>query len=327
MPRRLPPLNALRAFEAAARHLSFTRAADELAVTQAAISHQVKALEDHLGVPLFRRLNRRLMLTDAGQGYLPPLRDAFDKMEQATGQLFEEDMNRALRVTALPSFAAKWLLPRLGRFRAQHPEIDVLVSATDVVIDFAKENFDMALRYGTGRYAGLRSDYLMGDHVLPVCSPHLAKGLPPLERPEDLRHHTLLHDDMARNDASSNDWISWLRAAGVKGVNASRGPAFSHSTMVMEAAMDGQGVALGRISLAWEDQASGRLVGPFGPVVRAPFHYYVVSPPERAEHPNVALFREWLLAQAADSGTDAQGLPAFTTPLNAAPPPHKTQRN
>ncbi len=304
MPRRLPPLNALRAFEAAARHLSFTKAADELAVTQAAISHQVKTLEEFLGIPLFRRLNRRLMLTDAGQAYFPPLRDALDKMDHATSTLYKEDDDHTVRVTALPSLAAKWLLPRLARFRTAHPDIDVMVSATDALIDFAKDNFDMALRFGSGRYPGLKVDTLMGDYNLPLCAPKLLAGEPPLTCPEDLKHHTLLHDDMAEVTAAANDWGAWLRAAGVSGVRASRGPAFSHTTMVLEAAKDGQGVALGRLSIALDDLAAGRLVSPFGPVIRSRFKYYMVSPPERAARPCVALFRQWLLQEAAGSGTD-----------------------
>ena len=196
MSRRLPPLNALRAFEAAARNLSFTRAADELFVTQAAISHQVKALEEYLGITLFRRYNRRLELTEAGRAYLPGLRDAFDQIDLATKRLTPRSENRSLKISVLPSFAAKWLMPRLAGFQIRHPDIDVLVSASDGLIDFVHDDFDLALRYGPGIYPGLQTDFLMGDQVFPVCSPRLLEGERPLRRPEDLSHHTLLHDNM-----------------------------------------------------------------------------------------------------------------------------------
>ena len=302
MSRRLPPLNGLRAFEAAARHLSFTKAGEELFVTQAAVSHQVKALEEHLGVKLFRRFNRRLMLTDAGQDYYPQLRDALDNIDRATRRLRrQQETESSLRVSVLPSLAAKWLMPRLPGFRLLHPELDVLISASDLLVDLERENFHMAIRFGFGRYPGLSVTRLMGDKIFPVCAPRLLEGEAPLQQPEDLAKHTLLHDDMARRDESSNDWASWLAAAGVQGVDPYRGPAFSHSSMVLTAAIDGQGVALGRLTLAADDMAAGRLVCPFGPVIKAPLDYYVVSPPTLAEHPTVQRFREWLIGQAAET--------------------------
>ncbi len=310
MSRRLPPLKALRAFESAARHLSFTKAAEELFVTQAAISHQVKALEDHLGLPLFRRLNRRLILTEAGQRYLPTLRDAFDAIDQATGRLKKEDDSGALRVTVIPSLAAKWLLPRLMHFRELHPGIDVLVSAADAVVDLERDNFHMGLRYGLGGYQGLRVDRLMGDEVFPVCSPRLLAGDKPLKRPDDLKHHTLLHDDMAKGDIHANDWHSWLKAAGAEGVDSGRGPGFSHSSMVLEAAIGCQGVALGRRSLCSDDLAAGRLVCPFGPVIEAPYAYYAVSTFAAAERSKVRIFRDWLLDEAGRTGAASLPLPS-----------------
>jgi len=320
MARKFPPLNALRAFEAAARNLSFTKAADELHVTQAAISHQVKLLEEHLGLPLFRRLNRRLMLTEAGQLYLPVLRDAFDAIAAGTARLNQDRASGALHVSVLPSLAAKWLLPRMSRFRDRHPEIDVMVSANNRLIDFADGSFEMAIRYGNGNYPGLRIDLLLGDEVFPVCSPRLREGPHPLMTPADLKYHTLLHDEVSRRDESP-DWQSWLKAAGVTGVDWTRGPGFSDSSMVIEAAAAGQGVALAHRWLAAADLESGRIVMPFGPTVPSLYSYYAVSPPAVAESRRVRLFREWLLEQAAESagtqGTGEKGAGAGRVPLSS----------
>jgi LysR family glycine cleavage system transcriptional activator len=293
MARKLPPLNALRAFEAAARHLSFTKAATELHVTQAAISHQVKSLEEHLGLSLFRRLNRRLVLTEAGQMYLPVLRDAFDSIAGGTSRLHQDQDSGFLHISVLPSFAAKWLLPRMSRFRDRHPDIDVMVSANNKLIDFSEDTFEMAIRYGLGNYPGLRTELLLQDEVFPICSPKLLEGTHPLKAPGDLRHHTLLHDEVSRQDESP-DWRSWLQAAGVEGIDWRRGPGFSDSSMVVEAAAAGQGVALGHRWLAAADLESGRIVVPFGPVIPSRFAYYVVSPPALAERRRVRLFRDWL---------------------------------
>jgi LysR family glycine cleavage system transcriptional activator len=300
MARRLPPLNALRAFEAAARHLSFTKAAEELFVTQAAVSHQIKALEAALDVQLFRRFNRRLMLTDAGQAYLPPLREALDGIAAATDRLRAAEQTGSLKVSVLPSFAAKWLLPRLSRFRDRHPDIDVLVSASNALVDFAREEVDIAIRYGFGSYPGLQVDFLMGDRIFPVCSPRLLESGPPLQVPSDLRHHTLLHDADALA-TESESWRIWLEAAGISGVDPSRGPGFSDSSMLLQAAIDGQGVALGRWALAALDLDAGRLVQPFGPSIPSNLNYFVVTPRAAGVRPKVHLFHDWLLEEAAES--------------------------
>jgi LysR family glycine cleavage system transcriptional activator len=297
MSRRLPPLNALRAFEAAARHLSFTKAAEELFVTQAAISHQVKALEESLGLALFRRYNRRLMLTDAGQAYLPSLREALDLIAHATERLTTVEESGALTVSVLPSFAAKWLLPRLSRFREGHPEIDVLVQANGALTDFARDGVDLAIRYGRGDYPGLDVAYLMDDVVFPVCSPKLLEAGPPLEKPDDLKHHTLLHDPTTSDD--SKDWKTWLKLAGASGVDPTRGPGFTDASMVLQAAVEGQGVALGRSALAAIDLEAGRLVQPFGPAIPSDFRYFFATPPAKAELPKVQAFRDWLLEETA----------------------------
>lgn len=309
--RRLPPLNALRAFEAAGRHLSFTKAAEELHVTQAAISHQVKALEETLGIALFRRLNRRLVLTDSGQRYLPPLSEALDMIQRATDRLRTYDDSGALRISVLPSFAAKWLLPRLPRFREQYPEIDVLLSATERLADFARDEVDIALRYGSGVYPGLHADPLMHDEIFPVCSPKLLEGPHPLTHPENLKHHTLLHDEV-RGTEDDPDWRYWLNAAGITDVDPERGPGYNQSSMVIEAAIAGQGVALGRSSLTLDDIAGGRLVQPFGPKLTSTFVYTVVAPEETAELPKVRCFREWILREVAsgETGVELRPLPS-----------------
>ena len=298
MSRQLPPLKPLRAFEAAARHLSFTKAAQELNVTQAAISHQVKTLEDALQTQLFRRFNRRLMLTDSGQAYLPALTEAFDRIDAATLRLRANDRSGDLKISVATSIAAKWLLPRLTRFRQLHPDIDVMVSASDKMADFARDDMDMALRYGYGVYPGLRVDKLMQDTVFPVCSPALLQGPLPLREPADLKHHTLMHEEWG-DMINAPDWGVWMAAAGVKGVNTDRGPRYSHSSLSLQAAMDGQGVALARSSLVGLDLEAGRLVQPFGPVLTTNYACYVVSPEATADWPKIKAFREWLLEQAA----------------------------
>ncbi len=297
MARRLPPLNALRAFESAARHLSFTRAAEELNVTQAAISHQVKGLEERLGIALFRRLNRALLLTDAGQAYLPAVHDAFDRIAEATARLTAHDRAGVLTVSVLPSFAAKWLVPRLGGFRHAHPDIDVHIAPSDRLTDFAREDVDLAIRYGKGEWPGLRADRMLTEEIFPVCSPRLLEGPHRLRTPADLRHHTLLHDDMRI------DWRLWLLAAGVDGIDASRGPSFTDSSMVIQAAVEGQGVALGRSALAADDLAAGRLVKPFDISLPAAVAYYVVCPEATAGRPKIVAFREWVIAEAGGGPT------------------------
>ena len=298
MRRRLPPLNALRAFEAAARHLSFTRAARELNVTQAAISHQVKALEERLGLCLFRRLNRALLLTDAGQAYLPDLRDAFDRIDAATRRLRAADDSGPLTVSVLPSFAAKWLVPRLGRFRAVAPDIDVRIAPSNHLTDLDGEGVDIAIRYGGGAWPGVRAEPLMAEDVFPVCGPELARGEPPLVTPADLARHTLLHDD------DHARWRMWLMAAEVADVDPGRGPVFTDSSLTIQAAVAGQGVALARSALANADLASGRLVRPFDITVPAKYAYYMVTPEGgAATRPKVVAFRDWLLAEVARDQT------------------------
>lgn len=300
MGRRLPPLNALRAFEAAARHLSLSRAAEELSVTPAAVSHQIRTLEDHLGVALFRRDGRSLLLTDAGQACLPGIREGFERLSSAIDEIDSLGMAGVLTVSVAPSFAAKWLVPRLDRFQAKHPEIDVRVSASMQVTDFSRDDVDMAIRYGAGRYPELVVERLLEESVFPVCSPGLLKEKGAIDTPEALRNHTLLHDDSPDNDESCPTWAMWLKAAGVD-MDASRGPRFNQSSLVIEGAVLGKGVALAKATLAEADLASGRLVKPFPVNAPVGFAYYVVCPKAKLNLPKVALFRDWVRAEAAKS--------------------------
>lgn len=292
MKRPPPPLHLIRSFESAARHLSFTRAAEELHVTQAAISHQVKALEEHLGRKLFRRLNRALLLSDDGQAYLPSVSRAFALLNDATRNLLERDAPGPLTVSALPSFAARWLVPRLGRFRQIHPDIDLRIDPSAALTDFASGDVDVGVRYGRGKYPGLRADWLMTEDIFPVCSPALLSGEHPLRAPGDLEHQVLLHDD------GHGDWRTWLLAAGIDRVDPTRGPIFTDSSMLIQAAMAGQGVALARGVLAADELAAGRLVRPFTLSLPTEYAYYLVCPQNTAEQPKIAAFRDWLLDEA-----------------------------
>jgi LysR family transcriptional regulator, glycine cleavage system transcriptional activator len=307
MVRRLPPLNALRCFEAAGRHLSFTRAADELHVTQAAISHQIRALEEWLGAPLFRRQPRRLLLTDAGQHYLRAVSAALDEIAAATDQARVQEQSASLTVSVLPSFAAKWLVPRLPSFQALHPGIDVYLSASNARADFRRDNVDVAIRHGKGPYPALYQRLLFGEEFFPVCSPELAVGL---VRPEDLARATLLHDqhdDDGDPAADWPDWPAWLKAAGVTGMDATRGPLFSDAAMMIQAAMAGQGVALARTALVADDIAAGRLARPFALALPSDWAYWFLCEPAAAERPKIKAFREWLLAEAARYRNDQGG--------------------
>ncbi len=295
MTRRLPSLNAMRAFEAAARHLSFTLAAEELNVTQAAVSHQIKALEQDLGMPLFQRLNRALMLSSEGQALFPSVNQAMDIMASAVDRLYQQDQSGELTVTTLDSFAVTWLVPRLGRFRTAHPDIDVRITTSGKAVDFARVNVDLAIRYGSGNWSDLSAERLMTEEVFPVCSPELLRSGPRLKCPADLKNHTLLHDDMRI------DWRMWLMAAGVSDVDADKGPGYDHSNLVLQAAEQGDGVALARSVLVQDALATGRLVKPFDFAMPAEFAYYVVCPKANLNRPKVQAFRAWLFDEVRAS--------------------------
>lgn len=322
--RRLPPLNALRAFEAAARHLSFRAAAEELAVTPAAVSHQIKALEAHLGTRLFQRGIRQVKLTRTGQSLHPGLAAGFDRLAEAVARTRQDGPARHLTITVAPSIAARWLVPRVERFTASHPGLDLRITASTALVDFARDEVDVALRYGPGRYPGLYSELLLVNDVFPVCTPAVAAGPPALRTPDDLRHVPLLHEVTVGDDPSLPDWTMWLAAAGASGVDSSRGTRLDRPTDVMEAALAGAGVALAKSALVADDLASGRLVRPFDLTLRANFAYYFVCTPAALTRPEVQAFREWVSAEArATPGT------AMSKPPPAAPartPARKAKR-
>ena len=292
---RLPSLNGLRAFEAAARHLSFTRAASELNVTQTAISHQIKRLEDELGIRLFVRNNRSLELTPQARDYLPLVRAAFDDLRLATERLVRKSDGKVLTVSTIASLAAKWLLPRLSTFQEAHPGIDVRITTSSSLVDFTSGDVDAAIRYGRGHWPGVRAQWLMADELFPVCSPALLNGDKPLRCPEDLARYTLLHSSGGYDD----DWRLWLTAAGLP-ANISKQPGltFDLTFMTVQAAIDGIGVAIGRTSFVQDDIAKGRLVVPFKIALPADAGYYLVSPEGVPDPQKLRLFREWLLAAA-----------------------------
>jgi LysR family glycine cleavage system transcriptional activator len=295
--RRLPPLNALRAFETAARHMNFTRAAEELSVTPGAVSQQIQNLEDYVGAALFKRTAKGLLLTDAAQTALPALREAFDRLQEASELLTASVDGRRVTVSAAPSFAAKWLVPRLGRFEGAHPEVDVWLSAGMELVDFNSGEVDLAIRYGSGHYAGLEITRLMSETVIPVASPALL-ATRPLERLEDLAQHTLLHDGSPDADESCPDWTMWLAARGVRDIDGARGPRFNQSSLVIEAAMNGRGVALAKRALAQADLDAGRLATVLDIATEVDFAYYVVHPKARGRLPQVRAFVGWLKQEA-----------------------------
>ena len=293
----MPPLNALRAFEAAARHLNFSRAADELSVTPGAVSQQIQNLEDFVGVALFKRTPKGLLLTDPAQIALPALREAFDRLAEAASMLTAAVDGRRLTVSMAPSFAAKWLVPRLGRFESLHPMVDVWVSAGMELVDFGSGEIDVAIRYGAGRYPGLEVTRLMQETVIAVASPDLIERQPLVDL-ADLANHVLLHDGSPDADESCPDWSMWLTARGVRGVDGTRGPRFNQSSLVIEAAVGGRGVALAKRALAQADLDAGRLVAPFQIATAVDFAYYVVHPKAKGRLPQVKAFVAWLTAEA-----------------------------
>lgn len=298
MRRQLPPLNALRAFEVAARHMSISQAAQELRVTPAAVSHQIRLLEDHVGLPVFVRNGRGLALTDAGAAGLRDLREGFARLCAAMDAIDSLGEAGVLSVSVAPSFASKWLLPRLEGFQRAHPEIDVHVSASMQITDFVKDGTDIAIRYGAGRYSDLSVECLLTESVVPVCSPEYLKQYGPFYTPSDLVEATLLHDDSPDNDPSCPNWEMWLSAAGARNIDAARGPRFNQSSMVIEAAVLGRGVALAKTALAARDLRQGRLIQPFSSAVKVDFAYYIVAPRAKLNLPKVSFFIDWLRNEA-----------------------------
>jgi len=332
---RLPPLNALRVFESAARHLSFKEAAAELHITQAAVSHQIKSLEELLGVELFRREGRGVQLTEAARASLPRLREGFDALAAAVEAIHERSAETELVITAPPVFTARWLMPRLADFSRRAPDIEVRVVGSSRMVDAGAldaaapmgdldprgESSGVEIHLGTGDYPGFRADRLFNVAMVLVASPDLS---PPLREPADLAHHVLLHDDALDLVAHGNAWQKWLEAAGVADkVDGSRGPRFSTNMLSIEAASQKLGVALALRPMVDADLASARLVDPFGIEVTPGSAYFLVCPEVIADRPAVAAFRAWLLEKAAKSPREpataaaegsARSLPRRTAP-------------
>jgi LysR family glycine cleavage system transcriptional activator len=291
---RLPPLNSLRTFEAAARHESFTRAAEELCVTQGAVSQQVKALEAGLGIKLFNRERQRLIITEAGRDYLTVVRDALDRIAVGTDRLLQRQNAGVLTVSTSPDFAAKWLVHRLGHFVEAHSDIDLRVSATLHHVDFAREEVDLAVRHGDGNWPGLDTVQLSAEQLFAVCSPKLLSGRRRLGKLADILKFPLIHLD------SRTDWTRWLRAAGVDEGKVTHGPVLNRASMVIDAAINSQGIALARTTLAAWDLINGRLVRPFPDSLPLSKTYWIICPKATSNLPKIITFQNWLLAEAAE---------------------------
>lgn len=298
MKRALLPLNALRAFDAAARHLSFKKAAEEISVTPAAISQQIRSLEEYLGVQLFIRDKQVLRLTKQAERALPSLEDAFENFEVTVDILQESEKDNDLRLTLSPSFASKWLIPRLGRFQDEHPEIAVRVSASMDLVNFRNTDFDLAVRYGRGNYPGLYVEELMKEEVFPVCSPELLTGEKSIKTYEDLRNVTLIHDDSSLEDESCPKWEMWLKAVGITMPNDGKRIHFNTTQLTLEAALAGRGVAIAKGTIAKDDLEKGKLVKLFARAQPVDFAYYIVCPENRREIPKVKAFINWLREEA-----------------------------
>lgn len=309
---RAAPLNALRAFEAAARHLSFKKAAQDLHVTPGAVSHQVKLLEEFLGVELFRRLTRALELTPAALAMLPKVREGLDALQAAVERGRAREEISPLTVVAPPNFAARWLVPRLKSFTALHPNIELHIAGRQSMVDTRGDNAVAVhgddqhgaapvamVRFGTGQYPGTHVDEVFSAEYVPVCSPKLVKGEHALRKPQDLRFHTLLHDDTVTEEGARPSWTDWLRAVGVKDIDGTRGPHFSDAALAVDAAIEGMGVTLAIKSLLATEIEQRRLVVPFDISASTGYAYYLVTPEGAAENRALASFRKWLLAQAA----------------------------
>ncbi len=285
-----PSLAALRAFETAARTLSFTGAADELNQTQGAISHQVNTLEARLGLKLFEREARGLRLTEAGGRYLPLVRDALDRLRTAE-DLIRSERPSVLTVTVSPNFASKWLVPRLGGFSVTHPNLDLRISASLQHVDFSREDIDLAVRHGNGSWPELHVTRLCAEELFPACSPALLRGGPPIRTTADLAGHVLVHD------RSRKHWRDWLAAFGIEGQDTERGPVFDQTALAIDAAAAGQGIALARSALASLDLIAGRLVRPLEEAMPAEFAYWIVCRKATADTPKISQFRSWLIEQ------------------------------
>lgn len=312
-----PGLRSLRAFDAAARHLNFTRAAQEINVTPAAISHQIKELEEQIGAELFTRTSRTMRLTRAGEVLYTAARDSLETLNQALYRIKRLENRKQLKVSAPPSLAAKWLVPRLDEFLATQPGADVRLDVSHAVVDFDREDIDVAIRFGEGKYPGLRADLLFQDFVFPVCSPSIITKEKPLRTPRDLLKHTLIHLDWdAQPGLSWPNWSMWMKAAGVSEFDDKAGLHFRQTSFAVQAAIDGMGVALGDSNLVADDLAAGRLVKPFELSIKAPrqFAYHVITRPDPANSPMVEAFRKWCLTEAKLTEHQAQTAVSTSVP-------------
>ncbi|AXI44543.1 transcriptional regulator [Sulfitobacter sp. SK011] len=296
--RRLPPLKSLQAFEAAARWLSFSKAADELFVTPAAISQQIKQLEGFLGIPLFHRMTRSVRLTEEAKTVLPLVTEGFDNLAEAVDRLKLEEKSGILTVSTVPTFAVKWLVHHLTGFSEKHPDIDVRLDASLDTRDFNRDGIDVSIRLGAGEYRGLHVSKIFDEEVSPVCSPKLLEGSFPLTSLKDLKSHRLLHVDWGSLTSQSPDWQMWAQAAGLDDVSVNRGPRFTVENMAIEAAINGDGVALVSHSAVVEDLKAGRLVRPFDLTVQSDLAYWLVCPHAHLRKAKVSAFCDWLLAEA-----------------------------
>lgn len=313
--RHLPPLNAIRAFEAAARHLSFNEAARELNVTASAVSHQVKALEDFFGVKLFNRLPRKVSLTPEGKDYLPAVSASLDQLDAASRRLSRHAADTPLNLGCAPTFATGWLIPHLSDFHDEHPEIDVRLTLTPITrqVDFSSSDTDVVIMYGTpAAWPGLRTHQLMSEELVPVCSPTLIEDVHPLETPSDLRHVTLLH-----SIPRMGQWRNWLHIAGVKDVDWKRGIRFQTTPLAVGAAVAGAGVAIANRRFVEEELKAGRLIVPFDIDLPSDSGYFLIYPAESGDDPRMQAFREWLLARLAEE------MPEHGDPIMEDSPPPK----
>lgn len=292
----LPPLQTLRVFEAATRLESFTVAANELGLTQGAVSQHIKALEFHMDRSLFFRLSRGAVPTPEARRIAKIISEAMNNIASA---LSAAASDTTLTISALPGFAVKWLFPRLIEFDQIHPEIEVSVATSGKLLDFTTGEADVAIRYGRGNYPGLVVERLLDEDMFPVCSPQLLQDKPPLRTPRDLKHHVLLHDEITEIDGIQPGWESWFRAIGKTMPAGAAQRRFGQSNMVLQAAIAGMGVALARSPLAMDDLIAGTLVRPFGAAKPSGFAYFLVYPRGALERKKVRVFRSWLLAQAA----------------------------
>jgi len=308
---RLPPLNSLRAFDAAVRHMSFQKAAQELNVTPAALSYQIRQIEEDLGLKLFKRLNRAIELTQFGEIIAPGIRDGFDRFNQSIRKLSRHRSGDVLVISAGPAFTAKWLAPRLYRFLDRHPGIDARVSASLNLADLETDDVDVAIRFGRGAYEGCQSTKLMDEYVTPMCSPVYCTESKPLSAPADLADHTLIHDDTHIGYFELADWSTWLKAAGAENVEAGdSGLHFNVADHALDAAIAGSGIVLGRTVLAQPDLEAGRLVMPFDLKLKADYAFYAVHHDSRADDPRVAAFNEWLRDEVSGATNGAARGPA-----------------